>query len=77
MTESEEKEIQELPEKYRPLSTWNYVLSEILCILPIIGLIYTFVESNSSENYQQRELAKSWVFDSIIITVLVFTLLCS
>ncbi len=71
MNSIEEKEILNLPDKYRPLGAWAYFGYSILFAIPLIGFIFLIVFSFSSGNINRRSFARSYFCIYIVIAVLV------
>ena len=66
-----EDEIQQLPEKFRPLSMWGYFGYMILFSIPLVGLVALIVFSLSDANINRRNFARSYFCFLIIIVILI------
>ncbi len=73
MNQEEKKEIEKLPEKYRPLGAWTYFGYSLLFMIPLIGWIFLFVFAFNSNNIVRRSFARSyfcqWLLAGILITI--------
>ena len=69
MNAIEQKEIMELPDKYRPLGAWAYFGYSLLFAIPFIGFIFLLVFSFSSGNINRRSFARSYFCIYIVIAV--------
>lgn len=74
MNEIEKNEIEQLPQKYRPLTAWAYFGYTILYSIPLIGLIFLIIHALSADNINRRSFARSYF--CVIVLVLIFTLIC-
>lgn len=74
MDRSEREEIQALPEKYRPLTAWNYFWLSILFSIPVIGFICLIVFACSDSNINRRSFARSYFCGVLIVLILLFIL---
>ena len=70
MNQEELNEIQTLPDKYKPLTAWQYFGYSILFALPIVGLILTIIFSLDSSNINRRSFARSY-FCILILVIIV------
>lgn len=50
----------EIPEKYRPISSWGYVGYWILYSIPLLGFIFWVIHVFSSKNLNRRNYARSF-----------------
>ncbi len=74
MNSAEKVEIENLPEKYRPLSAWSYWGLSILFAVPIVGLIFLIIFSFSDSNINRRSFARSF-FCSLVIALVVIVII--
>jgi uncharacterized membrane protein len=70
MSKKEQEEIQELPEKYRPMRAWAYWAWSVIYSFPIVGLIFMIINSIRSDNIARRNHARSFFYPFIIVTLL-------
>ncbi len=70
MNQEELNEIQSLPNKYKPLTAWQYFGFSILFALPIVGLILTIIFSLDNSNINRRSFARSY-FCVLILVIIV------
>lgn len=70
MNQEELNEIQSLPNKYKPLTAWQYFGFSILFALPIVGLILTIIFSLNNSNINRRSFARSY-FCVLILVIIV------
>ena len=64
-----------LPDKYKPISTLGYIGYEIIFAIPIVGWILLFIFAFSKgENINVRNFARSYIVPLIIIGILYFVL---
>lgn len=74
--EQQQIHLEELPEKYRPLSPWAYWGLSILYIIPLIGWIFLLVFTFSGNNINRRNFTRSfWCWD--ILALIAFLVLGS
>lgn len=60
-----------LPEEYKPISMWGYILYDIVFAIPIIGWILIFIFSfGEDENINVRNLARSRICLLVICIIL-------
>lgn len=69
MNNTEQQEIANLPEKYKPLSAWAYLGYSILFSIPILGFIFLVVFSFSATNINRRSFARSYFCIYIVIGI--------
>ena len=65
---------QTVPSEYRPIKPWGYIGYMLLYGLPIIGFIMLIVNACSSDNYNKRNFARSYLWlmlVSLIITIII------
>lgn len=74
MRYEEERDISNIPEKYRPIGAWSYFLLNILFAIPIIGQICLIIFACSGSNVNRRSYARSFFCTAIIVAVLVVIL---
>lgn len=74
MKDYERREVDMLPEKYRPLSAWAFWGYSILFSLGLIGFICAIVFACSDKNIARRNYARSffigWLFGIIIVVIM-------
>lgn len=70
MNTREQNEIDELPDKYRPLGAWGYFGYSLLFGLGLIGLICAIVFAFNNDNIARRNYARGCLISSIIVTVI-------
>ena len=75
MTREEKKEIEALPEKYRPVGAWGYFGYSILFALPIIGWIFLIVFAISGKNVNRRSYARSFFCGFILVAIVLVIVL--
>lgn len=71
MGKREKEEIERLPEKYRPLSSWAFFGYQCLFSIPLVGFICVIIFSLSSDNINRRNLARSNICALIIVIILI------
>lgn len=62
-------EIENLPEKYRPISGWGYFGYMLLFAIPLIGQIFLIVFAISGSNINRRGFARSYFCALLIILI--------
>lgn len=75
MKEKEREEINNLPEKYRPISAWGYLGYSLLFGLSGVGFILVIVFALSNENINRRNFARSYLCGLLIIVILLVIIL--
>ena len=65
----EYEEIARLPNKYRPLTAWNYFWLNVLYSIPIIGWIFLIVFACSDENVSRRSHARSYFCGILLVAI--------
>lgn len=75
MNRYEKDEINQLPNKYRPLGAWGYFGYQILFSLPLIGFIALLVCAFSSTNINRRSFARSFFCIYVIVIVILVIVL--
>jgi len=74
MNIEERKEIEQLPEKYRPMSAWSYFWLDILFAVPVVGFIFLIVFSFNNNNISRRNFARSF-FCAFIVVLIIFAVI--
>ena len=73
MNTFEQSEIQNIPEKYRPIGAWAYFGLNILYAIPIVGFIFLIIHACSSGNINRRSFARSffcvWIVAAIVVLI--------
>lgn len=69
MTKREIEEINQLPEKYRPIGAWSYFWLTILFNIPVVGFVFLIVFSFSGGNVSRRSFARSYFCFLIIVLI--------
>ena len=72
MTQHERKEIDQLPEKYRPMTAWAYWGLTILYSIPILGTICLIIHALSGSNVNRRSFARSYFCSALLVVILIF-----
>ena len=68
-------DINNIPEKYRPISMWGYFGLEILFSIPVVGLIILIVYAlGGTKNVNKKNFARSY-FCFVIIFVIIMAIL--
>lgn len=70
MNQEELNEIQSLPNKYKPLTAWQYFGLGILFALPIVGLILTIIFAFDNSNINRRSYARSFFCVLILVIII-------
>ena len=73
MKEYEKKEIEQLPEKYRPMGAWSYFFYTILFAIPLLGQVCLIVFALDGSNVVRRSFARSF-FCTIILGIILLLL---
>ena len=64
-------EINNIPEKYRPISMWGYFGYEILFSIPVVGFIFLVVFAlGGTKNVNKKNFARSYFCFVIIFVVI-------
>ncbi len=71
MTAYEKSVIETLPEKYRPIGAWKYLLYSLLFAIPLVGLIFALVISIRRGNINRRSFARFWLFADIVVIAVI------
>ncbi len=74
MTEEEKKEIEKLPEKYRPLGAWGYLGYTILFSIPLLGQICVILFALDGSNVARRSYARSFLLIPLIWAVILLVI---
>lgn len=69
MNNIEKNEIEQLPDKYRPMGAWSYLGYNILYSIPVIGFIFLVVFALSDSNISRRSHARSY-FCGLLISLI-------
>ena len=68
-------DINNIPEKYRPISMWGYLGLEILFSIPVVGFIILIVYAlGGTKNVNKKNFARSY-FCFVIIFVIIMAIL--
>ncbi|MCR5490314.1 MAG: hypothetical protein K6F03_09655 [Saccharofermentans sp.] len=68
-------DINNIPEKYRPISMWGYFGLEILFSIPVVGFIILIVYAlGGTKNVNKKNFARSY-FCFVIIFVIIMAIL--
>ena len=71
------EEMKNLPERFRPLSAWEYFGLTILYTIPVIGWIFFIIHVFSKRNINRRSFARSyligWLIAAVILAVEYFS----
>ena len=68
-------DINNIPEKYRPISMWGYFGLEILFSIPVVGFIILIVYAlGGTRNVNKKNFARSY-FCFVIIFVIIMAIL--
>lgn len=62
--------IENIPEQYKPISSWGYVGYTILFSIPFIGLILLIIYALSNENINRRNFARSYFCFVLLLVIL-------
>ncbi|MBQ9125310.1 MAG: hypothetical protein IJY13_01480 [Clostridia bacterium] len=71
MTANERNEIDQLPEKYRPLSAWGYWGLTILYSIPVLGTLCLIIHALSGGNINRRSFARSYFCTALLVVIVV------
>ena len=63
--------IENIPEQYKPISSWGYVGYTILFSIPFIGLILLIIYALSNENINRRNFARSYFCFVLLLVILI------
>ena len=64
-------DINNIPEKYRPISMWGYFGLEILFSIPVVGFIILIVFAlGGTRNVNKKNFARSYFCYTIIVCVI-------
>lgn len=63
------EEIEQLPDKFKPLSPWAYFGYFILYHIPFIGFIILIINALSGNNINKRNFARSYFCIFIIVAI--------
>ena len=63
--------IENIPEQYKPISSWGYVGYTILFSIPFIGLILLIIYALSNENINRRNFARSYFCSVLLVVILI------
>lgn len=78
MNNREREEIDNLPDKYRPLGAWGYFGYQILFSIPVVGFICLIIFALSDSNINRRSFARSYFCVTIIaVIILVIVIIAS
>lgn len=77
MNEIETNEVQQLPDKYRPLGAWAYFGYELLFSIPIVGIICLIMFSLNDSNINRRNFARSFFCFFVVIAVIVILIIAA
>ena len=67
--------INNIPEKYRPITMWGYFGLEILFSIPVVGFIFLIVYAlGGTKNVNKKNFARSY-FCFVIIFVIIMAIL--
>lgn len=70
---SEENNLNNIPEEYRPIGMWGYFGYQLLFSIPCVGFILLLVFSfGGARNINLRNFARSYLCYFVIVFVLVF-----
>ena len=68
-------DVNNIPEKYRPISMWGYFGLEILFSIPVVGFIILIVYAlGGTKNVNKKNFARSY-FCFVIIFVIIMAIL--
>lgn len=74
MTNEEKQMIQQLPEKFRPLSAWAYWGYTLLFCIPVVGFIFLIIFACSGKNVNRRSFARSFFCTLIVVLIIALIL---
>ena len=69
MNRYEKEEISMLPAKYRPLGAWSYFGYVILFSIPIVAIIFSFIDSNINRRSFARSYVCAWIIAIVIVGI--------
>ena len=72
MTENERNEINQLPDKYRPMTAWGYWGLTILYSIPILGTLCLIIHALDGSNINRRSFARSYFCTALLVVILIF-----
>jgi len=75
MNQNEKQEIENLPQKYKPLGAWSYFGYFILFAIPLIGFICMIVFAVSDANINRRSFARSFFCIYILVAIVTVIIL--
>lgn len=71
-----EMTVDELPEKFRPMSAWSYFWHTILFSIPVVGLVFLIIFAvGGTGNVNKRSFARSYFCIYIVLAIVVLILL--
>ena len=60
-----------IPDKYQPLSPWGYFWLQILFNIPVVGFVFLIIFSISGSNINRRNFARSYFCVYVIILIII------
>ena len=60
-----------IPDKYKPLSPWTYFWLQILFNIPFVGFVFLIIFSISGSNINRRNFARSYFCVYVIILIII------
>lgn len=71
-------DIDNIPEKYRPISMWGYFGYQILFSIPVIGFIFLVVYAlGGTKNVNKKNFARSYFCFLVIFVVIMAVLVAT
>ena len=68
-------EINNIPEKYRPITMWGYFGYQVLFSIPVVGFVFLVVYAlGGTKNVNKRNFARSY-FCYLLILIVIMTVL--
>ena len=62
-----------IPDKYQPLSPWTYFWLQILFNIPFVGFVFLIIFSISGSNINRRNFARSY-FCVLLLVAIIFAI---
>lgn len=71
-------DINNIPEKYRPISMWGYFGYQVLFSIPVVGFIFLVVYAlGGTKNINKRNFARSYFCYFLILIVIMAVLVAT
>ena len=71
-------EINNIPEKYRPITMWGYFGYQVLFSIPVVGFVFLVVYAlGGTKNVNKRNFARSYFCYLLILIVIMAVLVAT